>query len=92
MKGGAGKGLTKTVLQGVSGQIEASTLVAVMGPSGAGKTTFMNTLCGRAFYGTVTGSIRINNQVTNQATNQVTNQVTNHRGSILEISFSVISL
>lgn len=23
-----------------------------MGPSGAGKTTFMNALCGRAYYGT----------------------------------------
>ena len=44
------------ILEGVSGSIEHSTLVAVMGPSGAGKTTFMNVLCGRAFYGTVSGS------------------------------------
>ncbi len=26
-----------------------------MGPSGAGKTTFMNALCGRAYYGTARG-------------------------------------
>ena len=32
------------------------------GPSGAGKTTFLNTLCGRANYGTKMGRLLINGQ------------------------------
>jgi ABC-type multidrug transport system fused ATPase/permease subunit len=48
------------ILKGVTGQIEAKQLVAVMGPSGAGKTTFMNCLAGRAFYGKTEGTVRIN--------------------------------
>ena len=31
-----------------------------MGPSGAGKTTFLNTLSGRATYGTPTGVLKVN--------------------------------
>ncbi|KAJ3312242.1 hypothetical protein HDV04_003285 [Boothiomyces sp. JEL0838] len=37
----------KTILQGVSGSIKSSRMTAIMGPSGAGKTTFMNVLCGK---------------------------------------------
>ncbi|KAJ3268377.1 hypothetical protein HK104_005388, partial [Borealophlyctis nickersoniae] len=37
----------KTVLQGVTGEIRAGRLTAIMGPSGAGKTTFMNVLMGK---------------------------------------------
>lgn len=37
----------KTVLQGVTGKIQAGHLTAIMGPSGAGKTTFLNVLCGK---------------------------------------------
>jgi ABC-type multidrug transport system ATPase subunit len=48
------------VLEGVTGQFPASSLVALMGPSGGGKTTFMNALCGRATYGDVSGSVKIN--------------------------------
>jgi ABC-type multidrug transport system ATPase subunit len=48
------------VLKGVTGEIEACSLVAVMGPSGAGKTTFMNVLSGRAFYGQTEGQVQIN--------------------------------
>merc|ERR1712070_731806 len=50
----------KCVLSGITGKFPAKSLVAVMGPSGGGKTTFMNALCGRASYGNVTGSIKIN--------------------------------
>ena len=48
------------VLDGVSGEFPPGSLVAVMGGSGAGKTTFMNALADRAPYGTVTGDVRIN--------------------------------
>ena len=37
----------KTILQGVTGEIRSSRMTAIMGPSGAGKTTFMNVLCGK---------------------------------------------
>ncbi|AFN82649.1 EPP transporter-like protein [Encephalitozoon romaleae SJ-2008] len=40
-------GTNKTVLKGVSGSIEPSTMTALMGTSGAGKTTLMNSLAGR---------------------------------------------
>eukprot|EP00913_Durusdinium_trenchii_P014431 g13536.t1 len=35
-------------------------MVAIMGPSGAGKTTFMNVLCGKATYGEMTGQVTFN--------------------------------
>jgi len=50
----------RCVLSGITGKFPAKSLVAVMVPSGGGKTTFMNALCGRASYGNVTGSIKIN--------------------------------
>ena len=37
----------KKVLQGVTGSIRHGQVTAVMGPSGAGKTTFLNTLMGK---------------------------------------------
>jgi len=48
------------VLQGVSGEFQAGRLCAIMGPSGAGKTTFMNVLCGKATYGKMGGQIFVN--------------------------------
>ena len=48
------------VLRGVTGHLPAGAVTAVMGPSGAGKTTFLNTLSGKATYGTVTGEVLIN--------------------------------
>jgi len=48
------------VLQGVTGAFTGGRMCAIMGPSGAGKTTFMNVLCGKATYGQMAGTIRIN--------------------------------
>mmetsp|Transcript_93850 Transcript_93850/g.303727 ORF Transcript_93850/g.303727 Transcript_93850/m.303727 type:complete len:824 (+) Transcript_93850:61-2532(+) len=55
----------KRVLNGVTGRFEAGSMCAIMGPSGVGKTTFMNTLCGKATYGQMFGSMKINGQETN---------------------------
>eukprot|EP00438_Fugacium_kawagutii_P027688 Skav213618 [mRNA] locus=scaffold2986:416800:433672:+ [translate_table: standard] len=47
------KSTGRCILQGsVTGEFRPKRVAAIMGPSGAGKTTFMNALCGRAFYGT----------------------------------------
>lgn len=50
----------KSVLASVTGTFPAGRMCAIMGPSGAGKTTFLNALCGKATYGTVTGSVFVN--------------------------------
>lgn len=52
----------RCVLKGVTGEFVASRMVAIMGPSGAGKTTFMNVLCGKATYGTMTGKVKVNGE------------------------------
>jgi len=57
----------RCILQGVTGEFRPKRVAAIMGPSGAGKTTFMNALCGRAYYGTTTGEIRINGHVSSIA-------------------------
>ncbi|KAJ3286083.1 hypothetical protein HDU79_006766, partial [Rhizoclosmatium sp. JEL0117] len=51
----------KTILQGVSGSINAGKMTAIMGPSGAGKTTFMNVLMGKAARSA--GTLKINGTV-----------------------------
>lgn len=48
------------VLNGVTGEFLAGRMCAIMGPSGAGKTTFMNVVCGKATYGKMSGSILVN--------------------------------
>ncbi|XP_028413508.1 ABC transporter G family member 28-like [Dendronephthya gigantea] len=53
----------KVVLQGVTGHVRSGEVTAVMGPSGAGKTTFLNTLSGKAYYGDANGEILFNNEV-----------------------------
>ena len=35
-------------------------MTALMGRSGVGKTSLINVLCGRAFYGKITGDVKIN--------------------------------
>ena len=50
------------VLRGVTGRCRPGRVTAIMGPSGAGKTTLMNTLAGRATYGKAFGTLLINGE------------------------------
>eukprot|EP00794_Sanderia_malayensis_P016837 gene16838-18536_t len=50
----------KVVLSGVTGAVNSGEVTAVMGPSGAGKTTFLNALSGKAYYGDLGGVIEVN--------------------------------
>ena len=50
----------KAVLDGVCGVFSAGEVCAVMGPSGAGKTTFLSTLAGKASYGVRSGTVFVN--------------------------------
>jgi ABC-type multidrug transport system ATPase subunit len=47
----------KKVLAGVTGQILHGRVTAVMGPSGAGKTTFLSTLSGKVSQGNIIGDV-----------------------------------
>ena len=49
-----------SVLKDINGSFPEGSLVALMGPSGGGKTTFMNAMLDRAPYGHVTGTFTIN--------------------------------
>ena len=48
------------VLDGVTGEFPAGSLVAVMGGSGAGKSSFMSALADRAPYGEILGEVTLN--------------------------------
>ena len=48
------------VVNDVTGRLRSNTMTAVMGGSGSGKSSLLNALCGRASYGKVTGTIKIN--------------------------------
>lgn len=54
------KGSDMQVLDSVNGRFPPGSMVALMGPSGGGKTTFMNALANRASYGVTTGSVSLN--------------------------------
>ena len=49
------------ILKGVSGCAVTGNLIAIMGPSGAGKTTFLATLSGRVV--PILGTVKINDQI-----------------------------
>lgn len=53
-------GKSVDVIDCVTGRIQARTMTALLGASGAGKTSLLNALCGRAFYGDVSGRIKVN--------------------------------
>lgn len=48
------------VVNNVTGRLRAKTMTALMGGSGAGKTSLLNALCGRAYYGNIVGDTYIN--------------------------------
>ena len=50
-------GRDKTILDSVNGHVAAGELMAVLGPSGAGKTTLVELIAGKAKSGLFTGSI-----------------------------------
>lgn len=54
------KGKSKHLLRSVSGKLVPGRVSAVMGPSGAGKTTFLSALTGKASGCYITGQILIN--------------------------------
>ena len=51
------------VVNSCSGRLRSNTMTAILGGSGAGKTSLLNALCGRAPYGVVTGETRINGTI-----------------------------
>ncbi|KAK9812481.1 hypothetical protein WJX73_003351 [Symbiochloris irregularis] len=55
-----GHGKELELLRGISGAFRPETLTALMGVTGAGKTTLMDVLAGRKTSGRITGDIRIN--------------------------------
>uniref|UniRef100_A0A5B7B0A7 ABC transporter domain-containing protein n=1 Tax=Davidia involucrata TaxID=16924 RepID=A0A5B7B0A7_DAVIN len=57
------KGKNKHLLRCVTGKIMPGRVSAVMGPSGAGKTTFLSALAGKATGCTMSGMILINGKV-----------------------------
>lgn len=52
----------KVLLESVSGSALGGRMLSLMGASGAGKTTMLNALSGRAPYATVTGGVLLNGQ------------------------------
>ncbi|KZT59752.1 hypothetical protein CALCODRAFT_515854 [Calocera cornea HHB12733] len=48
----------KLILRGVSGRVAPGTMVAILGPSGAGKTTVVELLAGKRKEGRATGDVR----------------------------------
>ena len=48
------------VLDDVSERFCSNTMVAVMGGTGSGKSSLLNALCGRAYYGKVSGKVFVN--------------------------------
>ncbi|KAJ3101116.1 hypothetical protein HDU97_001641 [Phlyctochytrium planicorne] len=58
----------KVILKSMTGAAEPGQIVAILGGSGAGKSTFLNVLAGRIGKGTLTGSITVNGKPRQRAT------------------------
>ncbi|KAM0672568.1 hypothetical protein OCOL_000299 [Ordospora colligata] len=62
-------GSKKMLLNNVSGSVEPQTMTGLMGPSGAGKTTLMNSLAGRFLPNmNLSGTILLNSQLRSEET------------------------
>ena len=56
--------VTKLILSNITGQVKVGSLLAIMGPTGSGKTSLLNILakrCPRTQNGALTGSLSVNN-------------------------------
>ncbi|KAJ3103626.1 hypothetical protein HDU97_009965 [Phlyctochytrium planicorne] len=58
----------KVILKSMTGAAEPGQIVAILGGSGAGKSTFLNVLAGRIGKGTLTGAITVNGKPRQKAT------------------------
>lgn len=58
----------KTLLDDISGSVEAGELLAVIGPSGAGKSTFIDILAGKRKAGRVTGVVELEGETNGKVT------------------------
>lgn len=58
-----GRGVSRKILKNVSGVCLPGQLTAILGPSGAGKTSFLDILAGRKNIGLITGDILFNGEV-----------------------------
>ncbi|XP_042479099.1 ABC transporter G family member 22-like isoform X2 [Macadamia integrifolia] len=62
VNGGKKADCEKYILHGITGSVQAGEVLALMGPSGGGKTTLLNVLSGRVRNHNASGSITYNNQ------------------------------
>ena len=63
-------GKSVNTVNNLTGRLQAKTMTAVMGGSGSGKTSLLNALSGRAFYGELSGTIRVNGIISTIATHK----------------------
>ena len=68
VKSQEGKTMDRKLLNGISGYVKPGQLTALMGASGAGKTTLMDVIAGRKTAGKIEGSITVNGQPQDKAT------------------------
>jgi len=77
MVGKRKKKTRRVLLNNVNGYVRPGQLLAIMGPSGAGKTTMLNLLAGRAYHQKISGQVLINGKEVPQTDyNQFTGFVT----------------
>ncbi|KAF1950445.1 hypothetical protein CC80DRAFT_578483 [Byssothecium circinans] len=63
----SGKGIEKRILDGIEGWVKPSTFTALMGETGAGKTSFLDVIAQRTSQGLITGEIALDGLPRNTA-------------------------